>query len=141
MREAAAVIGDGGKILYWHLPDDRSSVHLPDDVGNTHGQKLWDFIVSNLSSIEGIAHSHPGDGTPYPSYTDITTFIAVEKALGRIDWWIISSDSTTQVNWKGPKPEHYECKSLNTEPSWVTLLRQKSEYLSMKETEYGLNAT
>lgn len=133
MREAAVVIGNKGKPLYWHLPEGRSSGHLPDSEGNRDSQDLWDFIINNLDCIEGIAHSHPGDGVPAPSYTDITTFISMEKALGRVNWWIISSDSTIIVNWKGPNPEHYECKSLHSEPDWVDLLRQKSEYFSLKE--------
>lgn len=86
--EAGAVIGAGGKVLYWHLPDGRSGAHLPDS------RDLWDVLWENRGRVVGFAHSHPGSGAPWPSLTDLTTFSAVERGLGkRLIWWIASSDS------------------------------------------------
>lgn len=103
--EAGVVIGLDGQPIYWHLPENRSVAYLPDS------QKLWDVIWENRNNILGYAHSHPGGGTPGPSHEDITTFSAIELALGkRLKWWIISQDfssSVIRLRWIGPNKYDY----------------------------------
>lgn len=87
-REAAVVLVDVDGIptpVYWHLPHGRTAVEIPDDVA------LWDVLWQNRARLVGVAHTHPGSGTPAPSGTDLTTFAAIERALGRtLTWWIVN---------------------------------------------------
>ena len=126
--EAAVVIGSGGRAIYWHLPEDRTSGSLPDGPGYPPSVRLWDFILENMDEVEGIAHSHPGGGVPGPSGTDLGTFVAVEKALGRLDWWITSSEATVLIRWRGPGRADYAAVRLDEEPPWVAELRAASGY-------------
>ena len=88
-REAAVVLVDVDGVptpVYWHTPHGRTAVEIPDDVA------LWDVLWQNRARLVGVAHTHPGGGTPAPSGTDLTTFAAVERALGRsLTWWIINA--------------------------------------------------
>jgi len=129
MMEAAVVIGGGGKPLYWHLPEDRTAGSLPDAPDYPPSVRLWQFLQDNMEDVEGIAHSHPGGGVPGPSGTDLGTFVAVEKALGRLSWWIISSEATVLVRWSGPGREDYAVTRLEREPPWVADLRRASGYV------------
>lgn len=87
-REAAVVLVDVDGTptpVYWHLPHGRTAVEIPDDVA------LWDVLWQNRARLVGVAHTHPGSGTPAPSGTDLTTFAAIERALGRtLTWWIVN---------------------------------------------------
>ena len=87
MKEVGVLIDLEGQPIYWHLPEDRSSGALPDS------RNLWDVIWENRDKVSGFAHTHPGYGKPGPSYTDITTFAAIETGLGRrLHWWIATGD-------------------------------------------------
>jgi hypothetical protein len=108
--------------LYWHLPPGRSAGSLPDS------RELWDFIWANREHIMGFAHSHPGSGIPSPSEEDLTTFSAIDLALGRrLSWWITSSDRVVIVMWSGPDAYDYVLESLDYEPGWVAELRRLSK--------------
>lgn len=103
--EAGVVLDLKGEPLHWHLPPGRSVGGLPDS------RRLWDVIWENRDNISGIAHSHPGKGKPGPSYEDVTTFSAIEAALGRrLDWWIVSAGdcNTTLLRWVGPGKYTYQ---------------------------------
>jgi hypothetical protein len=119
MLETGAIIGNDG-VIYWHIPNNRSSVLLPDS------QELWEVLWFNRKTIQGFAHSHPGVGTPIPSYEDLTTFSAVELALGRrLKWWITSANQVSLTIWFGPgKLSYSSCNII--EPNWVPKLRQLS---------------
>lgn len=127
--EAAVVIDKAGRPVYWHLPEDRTAGSLPDAPGYPPSVRLWQFLQDNMDDVGGIAHSHPGGGIPGPSGTDIGTFVAVEKALGRLSWWIVSSDSAVLVTWRGPGREDYAVTPLEQEPPWVADLRTASGYV------------
>lgn len=87
MIEVAVVIDRQGKPIHWHLPPGRTGASIPDS------PDLWQIIWENRDNILGIAHSHPGMGWPSPSGTDISTFNAIELALGRqLIWWICSEN-------------------------------------------------
>ena len=119
--EAGVVIDINGKPLYWHLPNERTVVSLPDSA------TLWDIFWTNQDKIAGFAHSHPGSGVPGPSHEDVTTFAPVEAALGkRYDWWITSTDRLIVARWKGPHRLTYESTVLEDKPPWLEELREFS---------------
>lgn len=91
----------GGRI-YWHLPPDRSSGSLPDS------SELWAVLWENREILGGVAHTHPWDGEPGPSPTDLTTFAAVEAGLGeRLVWPIITFTAVRYFTWLGPNRLDY----------------------------------
>ncbi len=107
MMESAVIVGKGGAPIYWHLPANRSSIHIPDS------RDLWEVIWENRNVIEGLAHTHPGSGKPNPSYEDLTTFSAIEKAIGRkLFWWIVTEDDFAEFAHFGPGPLHYASNSI-----------------------------
>lgn len=129
--EAGVLLDRKGEPLYWHLPRTRTVVSLPES------PELWDVMWANRENISGFAHSHPGSGMPGPSYTDVTTFAALELGLGvRLDWWITSSDSFALIRWRGPDRLGYaphpiifgspEQPLLVGEPPWIAELRRHS---------------
>lgn len=128
--ETGVVVGKDGRAIMWHVPEGRTAGSLPDSRG------LWKCIWENRDELVGFAHSHPGRGLPGPSQTDLTTFEAIEAALGKsLQWWICSEDRLVLVwkrqpnwvatdviaNWQtmecGRNLEHYE------EPPWLGRLR------------------
>lgn len=122
MIEVGVVIAQDGTPWHWHLPAGRTSGSLPDSRG------LWDVFWEQRHHLAGFAHSHPGSGWPGPSWTDLTTFAAIEAALGRrLDWWITSSDRLIVLRWVGPGRHQYDEELLFTEPEWVVQLRHLSE--------------
>lgn len=123
MKEAGVVINSTGDILYEHTPDGRSGGSLPDS------HALWKFFQENAGSIAGFAHSHPGSGHPTPSWEDVTTFSAVERALGvSWDWWILTSDNAAKYAWRGPDKYTYTQRSHDGPRIWMPRLRELSEY-------------
>jgi len=118
----AGVVLSGSWAVYWHLPEGRTGGSIPDC------QKLWEFLwESRMDAFLGVAHTHPGPGVPAPSWTDITTFAAVELGLGRrVIWLIASSDHVVSVQWKGPGKHDYKT-FLVDEPAWVERLRDYSK--------------
>jgi hypothetical protein len=120
MIEAGVVVTGGGPI-FWHLPNGRTGGSLPDS------RRLWDVLWDlRREEFLGFAHSHPGSGVPGPSWTDITTFAAVELGLGRrLTWWITSSTHVIALNWRGPNKHEYGA-SIMEEPDWAKQLREHS---------------
>ena len=119
MMEAGVLIGPGGPV-FWHLPEGRSGGSLPDS------RRLWDAIWESRATVVGFAHSHPGSGLPGPSWEDVTTFAAVEAALGRrLTWWITSSDRVIVCKWRGPGKHEYVGGEV-PEPTWAAELRRLS---------------
>jgi hypothetical protein len=121
--EAGVLVDLDCEPIYWHLPENRNTVALPDS------RPLWDVIWENRERISGFAHSHPGSGEPGPSYEDVTTFSAIEAALGkRLIWWIVSSDSWVELIWVGPGKLNYRNGPCIYQPLWVERLREESKY-------------
>lgn len=120
--EAGVLLDLQGAATYWHLPPGRTAGGLPDS------QELWDVLWANRENVSGFAHSHPGSGTPGPSYTDVTTFAAVEAGLGRrLDWWITTSDSVAMFRWIGPHRLDYAPVGVDgADAAWVPELRRVS---------------
>jgi hypothetical protein len=124
MIEAGVVIDKCGWPAYWHLPEGRNAGGLPDS--RTLWEVIWDAFQAD--TLLGFAHSHPGSGVPGPSYSDVTTFAAVEAALGRrLDWWITSSDHVVLLRWAGPDKLSYRSTIVTEAPSWVAELRRLSQ--------------
>jgi hypothetical protein len=119
--ETGLVVGLDGSAIFWHAPDGRTGVSLPDS------RKLWEVIWKYRDITAGFAHSHPGSGTPGPSWEDLTTFAAVELGLGRrLRWWITSSDQMIECNWSGPGKHDYMIHMIDPEPDWAKELRNCS---------------
>jgi hypothetical protein len=132
--ESAVVIGNSNEALFWFLPADRSATHIPDS------RLLWEYIWENREWIKGVAHSHPGSGIPVPSWEDLTTFSAMEKALGKeLSWWIVTSDDWLEFR-KDSKDDDYSYGALQPmepsnreDPSWLSKLRQYSYCVGEEE--------
>jgi JAB domain-containing protein similar to deubiquitination enzymes len=122
--EAGVVVGYAGEPIFWHLPGGRTAGSLPDS------RQLWDVLWENRHSLYGVAHSHPGEGLPWPSREDLTTFAGVELGLGRrLIWWIVNSDNIIVVLWTGPDTYDYEILlAEGSEPKWLDELRRHSNY-------------
>lgn len=134
--EAGVVLDRQGQPIHWHMPPGRTAGSLPES------PDLWDIFWKHRDNLSGFAHSHPGSGVPGPSYTDVTTFAAVEAGLGtRLDWWIISEDSIALFKWYGPDRLGYRGDPLRVwgpqspvlagDPPWVLELRRLSYHPKM----------
>ena len=87
MQEMGVVFDKEGKPLYWHDPQGATCGSIPDS------EPLWNFIWTHRDEVAGFAHTHPGGGVPNPSSTDLMTFSAMERALGkRLLWPIVTSE-------------------------------------------------
>lgn len=118
--ETGALISINNTVLHWHLPPGRSCGYLPDS------RNLWDIIWDNRNTLDGFAHSHPGFNIPTPSNEDITTFAAIESALGRnLKWWITSANSTILLVRIGG---NYQPDFVTQEPDWIWKLRELSGF-------------
>lgn len=134
MMEAAVVLmltptGGHGESefmpLYWHLPPKRSLGALPDS------RDLWSVIWENRRWVYAIAHSHPGSGWTGPSHTDLTTFAAIEAALGsRLDWPIVTSDRVVTVGWDTRAQTYVTERAgrMYEGTGWLRHLREISNY-------------
>lgn len=95
MIETAFVFDKDGSIIHWHLPPGRTGGSLPDS------RDLWSVMWENRQILGGVAHTHPWSGQPWPSMTDVTTFSACERALGRrLIWPIITFDRIECFRWR-----------------------------------------
>ena len=120
--EAALVIGWQGEVIHRHQPSGRTIGSLPDD------RHLWVEIWENRAHLLGVAHSHPGAGFPHPSQTDITTFKAIENALGRrLHWWITTQTHIGLWIWSPRAWSGYEAVEV-IPPEWVETLHEISHY-------------
>lgn len=121
MIEVGVVISGLGEPIFWHQPAGRTGGSIPDT------RELWDVLWEARDTVKGFAHSHPGGGVPGPSWTDVTTFAAIEAALGRrLDWWITSSERLVVLNWQGPGRHTYRSEVILSEPDWASELRSRS---------------
>lgn len=119
--ETGVLVGIDLNPLHWHLPPGRHVAALPDS------RELWEVIWENRNQVLGFAHSHPGSGVPGPSWTDITTFVAVEKALGRqIVWWICSDTNIVACRQIGKNPNWVATEFNGENLSWLPKLRALS---------------
>ena len=121
MTETGVVIDDNLDPIFWHLPPGRTAGSIPDT------RVLWDVIWENREILKGIAHSHPGSGIPSPSHIDLTTFKAIEQALGRsLIWWITSADSMIVIASITPFDYRWVPVPKEEERPWAEDLRKIS---------------
>ena len=129
--ETGVLVGLDNKPIYWHLPEGRSAVYLPDS------QDLWSEIWDNRDQVLGFAHSHPGSGIPSPSSIDIETFDSIEKALGRsLLWWICSE---TDIIVCRKIAGSWKSTPFSADFSWLDKLRTLSYTVRGWHTEYSPN--
>lgn len=120
MNETGMVFSETGETLFWHEPFGRTAMHLPDS------DVLWDFLWANREAIGGVAHTHPWRGVPQPSLKDVTTFRAVERALGRILLWpIVTQDQVRYFKYNPVQREYLAVDPPNFNLDLGTL-REKS---------------
>lgn len=131
--EVGLLLGLGYEILYWHNPEGRSEAYLPDS------RTLWEVIWENRDKVIGFAHSHPGVGVPGPSWEDITTFAAVEAALGkRLNWWIINKNSSALIKWIGPGIHDYTRLFRGDSVTGVISEKQRMPWIDeLRKASYG----
>ena len=92
MMETALVFDLNGKTIYFHEPAGRSGGSIPDT------RSLWDILWENRDRLGGVAHTHPWDGPSGPSQTDVTTFDAIERGLGKhLLWPVVTFTDVTYV--------------------------------------------
>ena len=121
MIETGVVINVDGEAIYWHQPPGRTAVSIPDT------RLLWDVLWEYRKTLWGFAHSHPGSGIPKPSLTDLSTFLAIEQALGRhLSWWITSTEKLISCT-RQAESQSYRSVVISTEPPWAGELRLRSE--------------
>ncbi len=126
MIEAAALIAKDGSVIHWHLPPGRTSGSIPDT------RDLWEVIWENRENVLGLAHTHPWNGAPYPSETDLTTFDAIERALGRrLVWWVVTFDHVGRIDHRSDEhiDDEYLCAVDAEDPidlAWLEELRTHS---------------
>lgn len=95
--ETGLVFSRHGGVIHWHVPPDRSQGFLPDS------RKLWDVLWAEREGLGGFAHTHPWHGAASPSSVDLTTFAAIEEALGqRLVWVIVTFTEVGYFTWVGP---------------------------------------
>jgi len=133
MIETGVVITRTNEACYWHRPLGRSASYLPDS------RTLWDVLWATYQAdnLLGFAHSHPGTGAPAPSQEDLSTFGAIEAALGRpLLWWITSADRLIEIRKSTmdsiPGREIYACQLLDDREArvrfpWLDQLRVESQ--------------
>lgn len=110
MIETGVLVDRNHAPLLWHVPPGASQGSLPDS------RDLWDVIWENRERVLGFAHVHPWDGQAAPSNVDLTTFDAVERALGRpLEWWIVTFSETRRVT-------SYDPTNLVYSPAWYVSL-------------------
>jgi hypothetical protein len=119
--EVGVLVGVDGRPRYWHTPKGASAVELPDS------PTLWDAIWQHRKVLHGFAHTHPGHGVPSPSGTDLTTFAAIEAALGtRLTWWILTQDEAITLHWDSTMGKYVTTAAGSIGGRWVRTLREMS---------------
>lgn len=125
MMETALVFDMGGDVIYWHEPAERSSSHIADS------RNLWDVLWENRARLGGVAHTHPWNGEAWPSESDVTTFSAIERGLGRRFLWPIVTMSEVRYFVHNTHIDKYvEVLSNFDIPEWdhtIEELRVKSK--------------
>jgi len=100
--EVAMAFDSRGEPIYWHVPPGRSAAFIPDS------RDLWEVLWGHRHDLGGVAHTHPWFGKSGPSSTDVTTFAAVEAALGaRLVWLVVTFDHVSYLTWSGPTTYDY----------------------------------
>jgi hypothetical protein len=124
--EVGLIFDKRGGPVYWHLPQGRSQVYLPDSRQLWH--VLWTCHQEGL--LGGFAHTHPWSGEASPSYTDVTTFAAVEAGLGtRLVWPIVTFSEVKYFQWLGPDRLDYglmEVRRFRINKELIEELRKQS---------------
>jgi hypothetical protein len=101
MIETAVVFDEVGRVIYYHLPKDRTAGSIPDS------RRLWDVMEAHVDTLGGTAHTHPS-GYDRPSQEDVTSWSAAELGLAkRFLWAIATKEKTTFWRWVGPGPYDY----------------------------------
>jgi len=99
--EVALVFDKAGHTIDWHCPQGCTSGSIPD----SHDHFM--VMLANLDRLGGTVHVHPWHGVADPSYTDITTWSAMDRALGRRLWAVATFTEVNFFRWIGPGKHDY----------------------------------
>lgn len=92
MIEVALVFDKEGKTICFH--DGQSAGSIVDS------RSLWDILWENRDRLGGVAHTHPWDGEAHYSHTDVTTFRAIDNALGKnLLWPVVTFTEVGYFQW------------------------------------------
>ena len=101
MREVALLFDQHGNPIY--LREGDSHCYIPDDP-----KYRWKVMWDNRDRMGGEVHTHPFSDIPVPSPTDVTTWSAIERGLGRrFVWGIAAKFVTLFYVWTGPGLHDY----------------------------------
>lgn len=121
MIEAAMVFNKKGEVFHWHLPQGRTAGSIPDT------RTLWDILWEHRAVVGGVAHTHPWNGAPWPSQTDVTTFRAIEQGLGKLLLWpVVTLDQIGCWVWNPVTQLYCRAGELEFELQGINELRQLS---------------
>ena len=121
MIETAVVFNDQGEAFHWHDPPGRSGVSIPDS------RDLWEVLWSSRGHLGGVAHTHPWSGPATASGTDLSTFAAIDGALGtRLLWPVVTFDAITYYGRRADGLYVRETDLNWWSPSWLAELRERS---------------
>jgi len=102
MKESLVVFDEVGRVIHYHLPDNRTAGAIPDS------RDLWKIMEKHVEVLGGTAHTHPS-GFNRPSHEDVTTWSATELGLAKRFLWVIATkEKTTFWRWVGPGPYDYK---------------------------------
>jgi hypothetical protein len=91
-REVALVFDKDGKTIAFHGGQSAGSIEDSPD--------LWTILWENRKRLGGVAHTHPWDGDAWFSQTDVTTFRAIDNALGKnLLWPVVTFTNVTFFQW------------------------------------------
>ena len=124
MMETVLVFNRMGKTICFHEPAGQTSGSVPDT------RSLWDILWEHRENLGGVAHTHPWEGPAQPSGTDITTFDAIERGLGkRLLWPVVTF---TDVLYVVRNPLYQEGQAMWTRSGPLTIEIEGLEELRAK---------
>jgi proteasome lid subunit RPN8/RPN11 len=92
--------------------------------------ETWKLLLKHRKSLVAIAHTHPGEGLPFPSGVDKTTFNVLSQAgFKHVDWWIVTSTHLAKFNSKGEALQALRFPDFfapGTHDDWLDILCQLS---------------
>ncbi len=119
MIEAALVFDREGETIHWHEPAGRTAGSLPDS------RDLWEVLWEHRDRLGGVAHTHPWDGPASPSGTDLTTFAAVERGLGRrLVWPVVTYTDVAHLVFDAARGDYVRGEAVEIRD--LEALREKS---------------
>jgi len=108
IKEMAMVFNGVGLAIFWLGPNGSSEGAIADS------NVLWHRIWTARDELGGIAHSHPWNGPANASHTDVTTFAAIERGLGkRLIWPIVTMTHVNFFAWDEKEKQYLDVMQVD----------------------------